>query len=228
MFDGYLIEKEERVISTEKTQPSMKFTWTAGEAVECEEDNKKFLDDLVKSLCVRMEEGVHAACETLYKSLDLSFIFTKLTGKRNDDGRLKLDDKKEFIQLGMHEFKEILTYINTVPHVNGCDDLYMDPDDRGQEIYSKIKNCLESVVWGKRYNTVGRKIFVVSGEDKSIPNGNLENFTVATRASFHLDPEFELKVQGVDEVYRVKINEKRLYYELFCTHDLFDDLGKEA
>ena len=75
---------------------------------------------------------------------------------------------------------------------------------------------------------VGRKFFVVSGEDKSIPNGNLENFTVATRASFHLDPEFELKVQGVDEVYRVKINEKRLYYELFCTRDLFDDLGKEA
>ena len=45
---------------------------------------------------------------------------------------------------------------------------------------------------------MGRKIFVVSGEDKSIPNGNLEKFTVATRASFQPDPEFELKVQGVE------------------------------
>lgn len=237
LLPGYLVVSESKakdsVISEggRRKKPTTVHTWVARDVEDVMEEVEEFKHNIVKSLRHRLDRGVHKVCRTLYECVDLTLLMSLMVGERLSEGQTTPYNRRRLAQQGREEFQELVNHISRLPQIGELKEiLCMDEELFVDEIFTKLKNCLASIIWDTNFQSVGIKIFnnISTGQNIVVSNDSfVTKFVDFEDSSFSLDKRFTLKTSDGNE-FKVTINEKNLYYELFENRTLIQMIGREA
>ncbi len=229
LVPGWFVVSSE-ITSDEKGNWTELSTWRVREHHDVESDLKAFLADVLESLEKRVA-GCTKEIQNVLTCLDLDTIFGLLCGERLPNGKVKLANGEEVLELyGRKDFERFYTYVCSLPHIV---DLAVDEElflnaAFGNTIFHRMKQALKSYLW------------------KDTGDHLAKWFSLSTPCQQRLmklekiDPSSEITVSCLSNTYlltledtsgcplKAKLNEAQVYHSIYTEESLFNEIGPEG
>ena len=173
---------------------------------------------------------MHPALNCISACLDVSDFIVLLSGDRNHPS---IFDRVAYALHVKAQFSEIVEYLASLPQVRENKDLKVHIAFADQ-IFTSIKEGLESFIWGNNFPQIGSKMFAIVEEplegkslNELMEDASLLQFSRVEQESFSLETLFEISMNTIEGNLIVKLLESEFYEALYTNKYLYSKIGRE-